>query len=527
MNDANPAKTPSIRTSRSEWGVVAVAALLLGWHARRYDFVCDDAYISLVYARNLAEHGELVFNLGERVEGFTNLLWTLLLAGGIRLGFAPENVARWLGWVCGAGVLAVMPSLTRAIADGTRTRLDTIGAPMLALSAGFAAWTSGGLETQLYGLLLSLGVLTWLRGRLGAAGVILGVAAMARPEALLVATLLGSGHYALVVWHQRGLRFDRDTIAFGLGLIAVVAPVFLWRFSYYGLPFPNTYYVKTRVAANPEIATAVLAQGLHYVGLWLWQSGTLLMAPLLVLAAWRRPHRAAVGLMLLAVHAAWVVRVGGDFLGLHRFFVPWMPLVVATAVVGLRHLNTLAARQSVVMRGAALFLAIGLFVSWQMAETATALSAGAQRGIESPNHTRGMAIERARMGMALAPFMHPDDYSVFDAAGAQPFYGRIRGVDRYGLLWAAVAHEDPVTGARPGHQVMAPFERIVRLRPTFLMFCARIHRPGRHPPLCPDEARYLAAGYERVGVPFQTLAGFPRVYAFLKRTDRAWTGLRP
>ena len=50
------------------WGLVATAVAWLAWHAARYDFVCDDAYISLVYARNLAEHGELVFNLGDRVE---------------------------------------------------------------------------------------------------------------------------------------------------------------------------------------------------------------------------------------------------------------------------------------------------------------------------------------------------------------------------------------------------------------------------------------------------------------------------
>lgn len=36
--------------------------------------IIDDAFISFRYARNLATHGELVFNPGERVEGITNLL---------------------------------------------------------------------------------------------------------------------------------------------------------------------------------------------------------------------------------------------------------------------------------------------------------------------------------------------------------------------------------------------------------------------------------------------------------------------
>ncbi len=41
-------------------------------------FENDDAYISLRYARNLAEHGQLVWNLGEYHEGYTNFLYILL-----------------------------------------------------------------------------------------------------------------------------------------------------------------------------------------------------------------------------------------------------------------------------------------------------------------------------------------------------------------------------------------------------------------------------------------------------------------
>jgi len=39
----------------------------------------DDAYISFRYAHNLASGQGLVFNPGEYVEGYTNLLWTLLM----------------------------------------------------------------------------------------------------------------------------------------------------------------------------------------------------------------------------------------------------------------------------------------------------------------------------------------------------------------------------------------------------------------------------------------------------------------
>ena len=78
--------TPSVRLVRFFKRFVRgyypfiVAAAVLVPHARLFDFVTDDAYISFRYARNLALHGQLVFNLGEQVEGYTNFLWTVLLA---------------------------------------------------------------------------------------------------------------------------------------------------------------------------------------------------------------------------------------------------------------------------------------------------------------------------------------------------------------------------------------------------------------------------------------------------------------
>ena len=40
----------------------------------------DDAFISFRYAENLANGQGLVFNPGERVEGYSNPLWTVLFA---------------------------------------------------------------------------------------------------------------------------------------------------------------------------------------------------------------------------------------------------------------------------------------------------------------------------------------------------------------------------------------------------------------------------------------------------------------
>ncbi|TMD96431.1 MAG: hypothetical protein E6I76_07800, partial [Chloroflexi bacterium] len=52
-------------------------------------FTLDDPYVSFRYASHLASGSGLVFNPGEHVEGYSNLLWTLLLAAVIRAGGDP------------------------------------------------------------------------------------------------------------------------------------------------------------------------------------------------------------------------------------------------------------------------------------------------------------------------------------------------------------------------------------------------------------------------------------------------------
>ena len=64
---------------------VATAVLAAHFCARYHHNFWDDAYISLRYVKNLA-HGEgLVFNPGERVEGYSNFLWIVFLTPSYRL----------------------------------------------------------------------------------------------------------------------------------------------------------------------------------------------------------------------------------------------------------------------------------------------------------------------------------------------------------------------------------------------------------------------------------------------------------
>src|SRR5688572_15029870 len=94
-----PARTLLIARARAAAKVLLLVALvgllaLNAWYY--YPFVSDDALISLRYGRRLASGLGLTWTDGERVEGYTDLLWVLFAATATKLGAGPISVARWL-----------------------------------------------------------------------------------------------------------------------------------------------------------------------------------------------------------------------------------------------------------------------------------------------------------------------------------------------------------------------------------------------------------------------------------------------
>ncbi|HEU4929482.1 MAG TPA: hypothetical protein VFU38_06595, partial [Candidatus Krumholzibacteria bacterium] len=78
---------PSLSRGASlTWLLVIVATVVAVVVAFRRRWMTDDAFISFRYAENLVSGNGLVFNIGERVEGMSNFLWTLWIGAGMGLG---------------------------------------------------------------------------------------------------------------------------------------------------------------------------------------------------------------------------------------------------------------------------------------------------------------------------------------------------------------------------------------------------------------------------------------------------------
>src|ERR1051326_6227945 len=122
----------------SRGGFLALQLLvMLAFLAFFHGVVGDDAYISFRYARNLVDGHGLVFNPGERVEGYTNFLWVLGIAAGLSLGASAETTSLSLGVVSGVVGIAATLWLAGAL---THSRWRFLAPAMLGASSPFAFW---------------------------------------------------------------------------------------------------------------------------------------------------------------------------------------------------------------------------------------------------------------------------------------------------------------------------------------------------------------------------------------------------
>ena len=527
------------------WAVVATlllgCAALLGAHSLAFNFVTDDAFISFVYAKNLVEHGALVFNVGERVEGYTNFLWTLILAAGMAVRIAPEVSSRVLGTLCGALTLLVAARAMRRLRGAaTPSPLwDVLPALILAGIPGYACWSSGGLETQLFTLLCTAGATAYLEvhlaeaptAGLGRAGLLVGLAALTRPEGYLLCGLLGL--HRLIVKLRTGASLRERLVPTGgeLRFIAcfllLTVPHLLWRRSYYGYWVPNTFYIKSSGGA------AAWSQGLYYL-LAFARDQKLFVLPLLwavglvrrVDAGAQRRYLAlgAVTYLWTAAFLLYVVSVGGDFMGLYRFVLPIVPLNVLCGALGLWRLGAGAESESgAPVRGWALGLTallLGLHaVNAYFVDRHALGFIGADRGIDTPGYLRYYTSDRAAIGKWLGQNVRPDDYQVVGGAGAQVYYAGIRALDSFGLSDAYVAHKVAPVSTRPGHQKFAPLDYVLAQHPTILTYNVYRILDAPYQPSPGEVALWRGHGFHYVSVQIPGLS--KPWYSFLKRLDRS------
>jgi hypothetical protein len=414
--------------------VWATSLFLLHAAALRH-FLIDDAFIVYRVAHHFASGLGPVFNPGERVESFTDPLYTFLLAPFAALTSGTDALpalARMIGVIAGAGSLVVLATVPLP----GRAATTALALLLCAVSTSMTAWSVGGLETSLYGLLIVSAFSVTLRRPASAPaqvglGLLLAAVMLSRPDGVLPAA-------ALLVWRwiDPAMRTDRSAhLRIALAALLPALAYLAFRRLYFGEWVPNTYFAK-----HAPLALAV-PNGFAYLGDFLSRNGTAVFyAPaLLALRHSRREPVIALAALVLAAYLPYVVVVGGDWMDAHRFVAPVIPLVsllVAAGWVSLfgwiheRFAERGGARLAAAVVPAGSLLVTAVFVAANVANTRRV------RDMPYVNATPYYAT----MGRLVDAIAQPHWTVAADDIGAIGWYGRIRVLDLLGLANPDMAH---------------------------------------------------------------------------------------
>ena len=253
----------------------------------------DDAYITFRYARHLAEgYGLGAWNhTGDHVEGYSSLLWTMLLGGAAWLGADVRIASKAFGT---AAALTVMAVLFRRRDD----RPAVLTGVFLALYLPFVFYAASGMEAVAFTSLVTLALVGPSPWQPMVAPLLVAM----RPEGALVAAV----DVGALAWRRERWRWVAATaIAGGLMLVAIG----VHRWLAYGALAPNTYYAKVAGGGLGHVRL-----GLAYVGGWMLAHAVIVVFLVMGAVALRRAGDRR-GLTCLALFVAFVVYVasaGGD-----------------------------------------------------------------------------------------------------------------------------------------------------------------------------------------------------------------------
>lgn len=302
---------------------------------KRQGFLVDDAYISFRYAVSFAHGHGLVWNAGVPLEGYTNLLWVLLLVPFARVGLdltLPSLVGS-LGFAL--GTVELLRRISRRLRPEASWFDHLMPGLLLACIPSFAHAATSGMEGPCFGFLVLLAIDQLVRGREEPrrriwAALFLALAYLARPEGALVTAIL----VLCELWQLEGPLVARVSALAPVALLPGVVVVLhvAARLVYYGYPLPNTFYAK--VILGP----ASLSRGMQHFAGFLLAGGWLALPGLFELRR-EGPLRPWLlhGWVLAAVYVTYLVVVGGDHPVWYRFYVPLLPLpLLATSAIGAR-----------------------------------------------------------------------------------------------------------------------------------------------------------------------------------------------
>lgn len=441
--------------------LLLVVCLALVW-SEYGPHILDDAYITFRYSRNLAEGRGIVYNPGERVQGSSTPLFTLVLGGLGALGIPIPPAGLVLSVVPGIVTLILL------IYAGYRLGAESVGwVSAFALSLEFfwvVQWVSG-METTFYCALIVGALLAVSLERWRWVGALAGVACLIRYDGALLAVAV----LAVVAWRAGWKRALREAV-----IAAVITlPWWVFAWAYFGSPIPQS------VRAKMVIDTLSWKAVFDYYMAYLFYSSLLRVWALLSIFGMIQVVRRS---RPWVVFPLWTFLYFGVFVYERRpvMFYPWyvvplLPPVLLMGAFGLRELIRLgvsAVRKT--QWGIPAFCIVAATLVMVEASKLQALHYGF--GADTMHRERKYELA----AKILSPYIHPGQTVYVGEVGTLGwFLPKARILDSTGLLAPSVyeirvrdRHNLALKGRRPSEDPdgSADVTRMVveELRPDFI-----------------------------------------------------------
>lgn len=439
-----------MKSSRTLLLLFLVFSTLLALKSVYYlPYMADDALITLRYAQRLLDGFGLTWTEGIPVEGYSNLLWTLLIAAVGKFGFELLTVARVLGVIFGIlNVYLIIDYVSKRFQKAIPILLITLF--FYTMSGTVSIWSMAGLEQPLVAFLSLWAVVKYfdfrdfeINSSLWYSSLALGLLCITRPDGVILSVVIGIYH---LIANKSNLKVATTQIL----KLAVFPSLFyfgqlLFRIYFYGELVPNTALVKV----TPSFFHAL--SGLKYNLKFIYSISTLFIpfAIFAVLLIRNNNKRINLLLSILTVWFFYLVFVGGDiFMAFrHHFYsIVFIILVLAEGLNELLESNYYKRKKKLFQL---LFAVSGLIFLYQQFEYIY------YEDIETftwTSNQKTLALE------LKATFEKEQPLIAVDAAGSLPYWTMFPSLDMLGLNDYYIARHKPnnMGGGYIGHELGDP-----------------------------------------------------------------------
>jgi len=395
-----------------------------------FRWTCDDSFISFRYSENLSKGYGLVFNIGEKVEGYSNFLWVIILAFLKIIGIPTIYGSKIISFVISLFLIFLVYK-TANLMELNKT-LSSYCSLALSLSTGIAYFAMSGLETIFYIYVLFLSIyinekyeMKPTKKLLSALYLSLLIAALLRPEGVLFICIATLYHLIRKLKYKIGINFI-EMIKIQISVFLTYGLFILFRYCYYGEILPNTYYAKPGGTFAEYEYNAFISNFIKS-----FFSGSFLLLALLFFLFIKDLRKKYALPLSICTGQIIFMSYTGDWMAFGRFFLPILPIVILLFFILFQYITQ---RKIKKMRKLFPIFFIILYAGLNIHQTQKALINKDSNPYSIMNST-----QLKKIGILLHNNFHDKTTIALKRQGAIPYYSEMKSIDILGLTEEEIA----------------------------------------------------------------------------------------